>query len=95
MVLKELLRATLLAGAVAILTPFAAPAADPGTCRDYAEAAIRQVHSALDNPRCRGAVRGPRWTADFQGHYNWCLIASYTAIGSERDARTAYLSACR
>jgi hypothetical protein len=94
-VLRRLIRATTLAAAVAVLMPFAAQAADPGTCRDYAEAAIRQVRDALDNPRCQSGLKGPRWLADFQGHYNWCLTVGYAAIGSERDARTAYLRACR
>jgi hypothetical protein len=53
------------------------------------------VRGALDNPRCQGGLKGPRWLTDFQAHYNWCLVASYAAIGSERDARTAYLLACR
>ena len=92
---KRRICATMLAAALAAPMPFAAQAADPGTCRDYAEAAIRQVRDALDNPRCQSGLKGPRWLADFQGHYNWCLIASYAAIGSERDARTAYLRACR
>jgi hypothetical protein len=94
-VFKRLIRATTLAVAVAAPIPFAAQAADPGTCRDYAEAVIRQVRGALDNPRCQSGLKGPRWLADFQAHYSWCLIASYAAIGSERDARAAHLLACR
>ncbi len=92
--LKELTRMILLTSALAALMPLAAQAADPASCRDYATAAIRQVRGALNNPRCLPGLQGARWSADFQVHYNWCLGASYAAMGSERDARTAYLHGC-
>jgi hypothetical protein len=66
----------------------AADAADPGFCRQYAQAALKQVRGALSNPRCA------RWSADFPVHYEWCLGADYGAAGAERDARTRYLRAC-
>jgi hypothetical protein len=93
-VLKELTRMILLMSALAALMPLAAQAADPASCRDYATAAIRQVRGTLNNPRCLPGLQGARWSADFQVHYNWCLGASYAAMGSERDARTAYLRGC-
>jgi hypothetical protein len=84
----------LLTPALAILLPFAAHAADPGFCRGYATAAIRQVRGALNHPRRLPGLQGTRWSADFNVHYNWCLGASYAQAGSERDARTNYLRGC-
>jgi hypothetical protein len=71
-----------------------ARAADPGFCRQYAKAALDQVHEALADPRCGAGVQGVRWSTDFSAHYEWCLGASLDATGAERDARTRYLRAC-
>jgi hypothetical protein len=90
-----LTRTALLISAFAVFTPITAQAADPGSCREYATAAINQVRGALNNPRCMAGVQGARWSSDFNVHYSWCLGASYAAMGSERDARTAYLRGCR
>jgi hypothetical protein len=77
------------------LVPPGAWAADPGFCRDYATAAVRQVQAALAVPRCRGGMNGPRWAVEFHIHYDWCLGASYEAAGGERDARRHYIDYCR
>jgi hypothetical protein len=74
--------------------PGAAQAADPGFCRQYAQASLNQVRGALANPGCAGGLQGARWSSDFAVHYEWCLGASYGAAGSERDARTRYLRGC-
>ena len=71
-----------------------AHAADPGFCKQYAQAALNQVRGALANPRCAGGLQGSRWSADFAVHYEWCLGASFGAAGTERDARTRYLRGC-
>jgi hypothetical protein len=84
----------MLTSALAGLMPLAAQAADPASCRDYATAAIRQIRGALNNPRCLPGLQGARWSPDSQVHYTWCLTANYAAMGSERDARTAYLRSC-
>jgi hypothetical protein len=73
----------------------AAQAADPGFCKQYAQAAVNQVRGGLSNPRCGGGLQGARWSADFAVHYEWCLGASFGAAGEERDARTQYLRGCR
>lgn len=73
----------------------AASAADPAFCRQYAKAALNQVRGGLSNPGCAARMHGPRWSSDFSVHYRWCRGASYAAAGSERDARTDYLRACR
>jgi hypothetical protein len=70
-------------------------AADPGFCRQYAQAALNQVRAGLSNPRCAGGLQGSRWSSEFAVHYEWCLGKSFGAVGGERDARTTYLRSCR
>jgi hypothetical protein len=84
-ILSTLLSSTLLT---------AAHAADPGFCRQYAQASLNQVRGAFANPACVGGLQGNRWSSDFAVHYQWCLSASYGAAGAERDARTRYLRGC-
>jgi hypothetical protein len=72
----------------------AANAADPGFCRQYAQASLNQVRGGLANPACAGGLQGPRWSSDFAVHYEWCLGASYGAAGAQRDARTRFLRSC-
>jgi hypothetical protein len=89
------LTAALVFSAVLISGLTAARAAEPGFCRQYAQAALTQVRGGLANPRCAGGMRGARWSTDFAVHYEWCLGASFGAAGAERDARTQYLRGCR
>jgi hypothetical protein len=69
-------------------------AADPGFCKQYAQAALNQVRGGLANPACGSGLQGTRWSSDFAIHYQWCLGASFGAAGTERDARTRQLRAC-
>ena len=80
---------------VAVAMPLsAARAADPGFCRDYAAAAVRQVQLERSVPACdRGT--GPRWTSDYRVHFDWCLGASPDAVEAERAARTNWIRSCR
>ena len=89
------LTAALVFSAVLISGLTGARAAEPGFCRQYAQAALTQVRGGLANPRCAGGMRGARWSTDFAVHYEWCLGASFGAAGAERDARTQYLRGCR
>ena len=90
--LKSLLACSLVAAAaIPLSTAQAAPA---GFCRDYATAAVRQVELARSIPACnRGA--GPRWTADYRVHFDWCLGAAPGAVEAERATRTNWLRNCR
>jgi len=72
-----------------------AQAADPGFCRNYATAALRQVRAARSVPRCAYGANGPRWSPYYRVHFDWCRGVSYAAAGRERDARTNYLRRCR
>jgi hypothetical protein len=69
-------------------------AADPGFCKQYAQAALNQVCGGLAIPSCGSGLQGARWSSDFAVHYQWCLGASFGAAGTERDARTRQLRAC-
>jgi len=93
--LKILLRAAMVAPALAVLLPLAAQAANPEFCRGYAEAAENQVRAALSNPACAPGARGARWTPERRVHFDWCLTQPVPAVEGERGARTAYLRGCR
>src|SRR5258708_1209672 len=72
----------------------AADAADPGFCKQYAQAALNQGPGGLANPRCPGGLQGPRWSSDFWVPYEWWVGGFLGAAGTERDARTQYLRGC-
>jgi hypothetical protein len=69
-------------------------AADPVFCKQYARAALVQVHGVLASPRCGAGLQGMRWSAEFPIHYEWCLGVSVAAASAERDARAQRLQAC-
>lgn len=88
--------ATVLGGALALAVALPqARGADPVFCRNYAVAALRQVHAALDNPRCRYHLMGPRWSTDIHVHFGWCRTVPPEDAMAERDARTRRLERCR
>ena len=94
--LKRLFFTGLLGSALVTTTSvMTAQAAPPGYCREYARAALNQVRTALATPPCQAGLQGPRWSANFRVHFDWCLGASYPVVQSERGARTGYLRACR
>lgn len=72
----------------------AAQAAPERFCRDYTRAALNQVQKALSIPRCRRGMDGPRWSADFKVHFDWCIGATPSAAEAERIARTEHLRRC-
>ena len=87
--------AILLSALPALALPMtAANAADPGFCKQYAQAALNQARAGLSDPVCGSGLRGARWSSDFAVHYEWCLGASLAAAGGERDARTRFLQTC-
>jgi hypothetical protein len=47
----------------------AAHAADPGFCKQYAQAALTQVRGGLSDPACGGGLQGARWSTDFAGSW--------------------------
>ena len=105
---KKLMCATLSAGALAVLMPLTARAADPATCKDYAQAAIKQVHRQLAKPACANPPQvWTRWSTVYWVHYDWCSAQPMAeaplrpgaieggGIVHERAARAAFLKSCR
>lgn len=74
-----------------------AQAADRDFCRNYTDAALRQVHVALDVPRCvrRIDTASARWSTDPEVHFRWCRGVTGYDAAAERDARTRILDHCR
>ncbi len=91
---KSFMRMMILTPALAILVPATAQAADPGFCREYATAAVRQVELAKSVAACNRGV-GARWTAEYRVHFDWCLGAAPGAVEAERTARTNWIRSCR
>lgn len=90
--LVSVLSASLLCAAI---TPIA-QAADHEFCKDYAEAAIRQLHHAEHHDRCHRYIREnpARWQDNFKGHYDWCRGVSRDQAWGERNARSGALHEC-
>lgn len=95
--MKRVTKSLVYAGLAAIfVTPFAAQAADRGFCRDYTQAALRQVHAVMELPRCAARVDGgPRWSSEAFVHYRWCRDQSMDAANDEREARKDFIDRCR
>ncbi len=65
-------------------------------CRDYATAALRQVHEAHETHFCERGLRDEtRWSQDFHVHFDWCRGVSRSDTDAERDARTHFIDECR
>jgi len=67
------------------------------SCRNYASDAQRAVQKNLQN-KC--GFSGPRWNADAEGHFRWCMDLNLgpsrpdSPTWTERDAREAELRKC-
>ena len=71
-------------------------AADSGVCQSYAKTAVGDFNYGTygaNQDRCKIHQDG-RWTADYQVHYKWCLIAPDAARRSEETARKDSLNKC-
>jgi hypothetical protein len=72
-----------------------AAAADRDFCRDYAQAALRQVRGALHHQRCAEHMDNvTRWSPEYRDHFQWCLHVSKDTANDERDARRRVLEDC-
>jgi hypothetical protein len=66
-------------------------------CRNYAQRAIQQyqeVTNPLAERRGCNVNSSPRWSLNYQDHYNWCLGAQVEQLRSEEKARTDYINKC-
>jgi hypothetical protein len=84
------------ATAIAALVLLSIPAGDvlaasDEVCRDYAQAALRQV-KLMHEHRC--GFTTARWSDDWNVHFQWCRGVSYEQVGFERDVRTRELRQC-
>lgn len=96
--MSKLLSRTIAASFLLIIagSATAASAADKEFCHDYASAAMRQVHGALNNRRCSFRVdNSTRWSTDYRAHFQWCRDVSRDQANGERDARRRVLDHCR
>jgi hypothetical protein len=93
--LSALVVAVLVLSALSLAATTEVRAADPAFCRQYSQAALKQVRGGLASQRCGAGLEGSRWSSDFSVHYQWCLGVTYADAGTERDARTTYLRGCR
>ena len=72
-----------------------ANAAPPGYCQFYARTALYQLSAAQTSPACGPGLVGGRWSADYLGHYYWCLAAPFEVAEAESFRRAEQLQACR
>jgi hypothetical protein len=73
-----------------------ARAADDTFCKEYARAAMIQLHNAEKHPRCDHFLRDQpdRWTGDYRKHYEWCRTVKRDQAASERNIRRRELERC-
>ena len=82
-------------GLAGLVAAGAAAAADREFCRDYAQAAVRQVRAAQEHSACAAQMAdAARWSPEFRDHIRWCLHVSKDTATDERHARHRVLQAC-
>ena len=65
-------------------------------CDDYAKKAVDIHRMARDFYKCSADVlTGPRWTASFEQHKDWCMGATPQQRGFEQSERNRIMQACR
>lgn len=69
----------------------AATAGNVLQCNNYSNNAVAQ-QGANVSKGC--GFSGPRWQANYEAHFAWCMNASTPQINGERNARNAQLAAC-
>ena len=66
---------------------------DDISCAQYAKKAVEQFNEGKAN-NCDGII-GPRWSSDYQQHFNWCMTVPLAQSDSERKAREEHLRKCK
>lgn len=84
-----ILAAAVMMLAATITKSFAAP---DRVCRSYAQRAVDQQR---ENLRRRCGLRGRPWSANVQGHYNWCRGVARGVAWGETLNRMNALGLCR
>lgn len=67
------------------------PAQKQQACQGYAQQAVKQAKEAV-SLNC--GFSGGRWSADYAGHFNWCVGAPDAARDGEAKVRTDQLTGC-
>jgi len=62
------------------------------SCEEYARIAISQNDQ---NIRRYCGFAGPRWSSDYNGHYQWCVSVSWQTADAETNAREEQLRQCQ
>lgn len=97
MTVSSLIRFSLIAllfvSAIALSWATPAQAADPAFCSHYAHQAVWQYERNRSIPGC---FHGDdlRWNPNYEGHFSWCLGASYAAAENEDSYRGGRLHEC-
>ena len=76
--------------------PDKADAAKATACRNYANRAVGAAKLARDTYKCDAKViSGPRWTANFDEHFRWCVGAEPRIANFEDKERIRIMHSCR
>jgi hypothetical protein len=63
------------------------------SCRQYAATAVHTLRLKDQTPNC-AVMPSPRWTADEQAHYAWCMSVPEAWRDAEEIARASHLLQC-
>ncbi len=88
---SKIIAISLAAVGISLFVGSSARAGSPGACAGYAAKAVEQFNRNL-NLGC--GFGGPRWSADYGGHFAWCLIAETAQANQERNIRNNMLNQC-
>lgn len=71
-------------------------AGDTNVCRRYASEAVGAIKLARDSYKCDPqTITGPRWSANEDEHFQWCLRSTAAARQAEAAARADIMNRCR
>jgi hypothetical protein len=84
---------TFLLLALPLVTASIAHAETAGRCNRYANDAVHDYKQMRDDPKCL-IGDGPRWQANYQNHYQWCLTARPEWVKNETKLRNDHLMHC-
>jgi hypothetical protein len=80
-------------GIVCTASALSANAATPARCADYAKQAVAEFQLASSLPQCRPPTE-LRWQANYDAHYNGCLLLPEFMLKAEENARLKHLKMC-
>jgi len=72
-----------------------AQASSEQRCSEYAKVAVAQFHKYTAIPGCLDPAPYPRWHANYDMHYQWCIYGPDSAADFEQDFRQQTLAECK